>query len=179
MRTKTVPNDYLRMSCGGIGIVLRPSAPIQSLFHRNLEEDRKSPAADSGRAYGRGLGCEGSLGELGLELGDALVGIDGKAGLLLQDHSGHEGVLSVSHDEGHLHLATAGLLRKQLGLRVVGTDERIAGILVQLLGLLKVTLASSIERCKRSVWASPAYATISNPTIEISSLVAILRSFHI
>ena len=42
MRTKTVPNDYLRMSCGGIGIVLRPSAPIQSLFHRNLEEDRKA-----------------------------------------------------------------------------------------------------------------------------------------
>lgn len=85
----------------------------------------------------------------------------------------------MGHDEGHLHLATAGLLRKQLGLRVVGTDERIAGILVQLLGLLKVTLASSIERCSRSVWASPAYATISNPTIEISSLVAILRSFHI
>lgn len=44
-RTKAVPNDYLRMSCGGIGIVLRPSAPIQSPFHRNLEEDRKSPAA--------------------------------------------------------------------------------------------------------------------------------------
>lgn len=44
-RTKTVPNDYLGMSCGGIGIVLRPPAPIQSLFHRNLEEDRKSPVA--------------------------------------------------------------------------------------------------------------------------------------
>lgn len=167
------------MSCGGIGIVLRPPAPIQSPFHRNLEEDRKSSAAGSGRAFGRGLDCADSLGELGLELGDALVSIDGKAGLLLQNHSGHESVLSVSHDEGHLHLATAGLLRKQLGLRVVGTDERIAGILVQLFGLLKVTLASSIERCKRSVWASPAYATISNPTIEISSLVAILRSFHI
>ena len=137
------------MSCGGIGIVLRPSAPIQSLFHRNLEEDRKSPAAGSGRAFGRGLGCEGSLGELGLELGDALVGIDGKAGLLLQDHSGHESVLSVSHDEGHLHLATAGLLRKQLGLRVVGADKCIAGILVQLFGLLKIALASSIERCKQ------------------------------
>lgn len=167
------------MSCGGIGIVLRPPAPIQSPFHRNLEEDRKSPAAGSGRAFGRGLGCEGSLGELGLELGDALVGIDGKAGLLLQDHSGHEGVLSVSHDEGHLHLATAGLLRKQLGLRVVGADKCIAGILVQLFGLLKIALASSIERCKQIGWASPAYATISNPTIEISSLVAILRSFHI
>lgn len=89
---------------------MRPPAPIQSLFHRNLKEDRKSPAAGSGRAFGRGLGCEGSLSELGLELGDALVGIDGKAGLLLQDHSGHESVLSVSHDEGHLHLATAGLL---------------------------------------------------------------------
>lgn len=42
-RTKTVPNDYLRMSCGGIGIVLRPPAPIQSLFHRNLEEEQKKP----------------------------------------------------------------------------------------------------------------------------------------
>ena len=42
---KNVPNDYLGMSCGGIGIVLRPPAPIQSLFHRNLEEDRKSPVA--------------------------------------------------------------------------------------------------------------------------------------
>ena len=51
----------------------------------------------------------------------------------------------MGHDEGHLHLAAAGLLRKQLGLRVVGTDERIAGILVQLLGLLKVTLTGSIE----------------------------------
>ena len=55
----------------------------------------------------------------------------------------------MGHDEGHLHLAAAGLLRKQLGLRVVGTDERIAGILVQLLGLLKITLASSIERCEQ------------------------------
>lgn len=98
------------MSCGGIGIVLRPPAPIQSLFHRNLEEDRKSPAAGSGRAFGRGLGCEGSLGELGLELGDAPVGIDGKASLLLQDHGGHESILSMGHDERHLHLATAGLL---------------------------------------------------------------------
>lgn len=113
------------------------------------EENRKSPAAGSGRAFGRGLGCEGSLGELGLELGNALVGIDGKAGLLLQNHGSHEGILSMGHDEGHLHLAAAGLLRKQLGLRVVGTDECIAGILVQLLGLLKVTLASSIERCKQ------------------------------
>lgn len=39
---KNVPNDYLGMSCGGIGIVLCPPAPIQSLFHRNLEEDRKT-----------------------------------------------------------------------------------------------------------------------------------------
>ncbi len=38
VRTKIVPNDYLEMSCGGIGIVLRPPAPIQSLFRRNLEE---------------------------------------------------------------------------------------------------------------------------------------------
>ena len=52
------------MSCGGIGIVLRPPAPIQSLFHRNLEEDRKSPAADSGRAFSvpndyLGMSCGG------------------------------------------------------------------------------------------------------------------------
>ena len=158
---------------------MRPPAPIQSPFHRNLEEDRKSPAAGSGRAFGRGLGCEGSLGELGLELGDALVGIDRKASLLLQNHSGHEGVLSVSHDEGHLHLATAGLLRKQFGLRVVGTDERIAGILVQLSAFSKSPSRAASSAASRSVWASPAYATISNPTIEISSLVAILRSFHI
>ena len=52
----------------------------------------------------------------------------------------------MSHDEGHLHLAAAGLLRKQLGLRVVGADECIAGILVQLLGLLKITLASASSR---------------------------------
>ena len=56
----------------------------------------------------------------------------------------------MGHDEGHLHLAAAGLLRKQLGLRVVSTDERIAGILVQLLGLLKVTLTGSIE-CSEQV----------------------------
>ena len=73
---KNVPNDYLGMSCG--------------------EENGKSPAAGSGRTFGRGLGCEGSLGELGLERSDALVGVDGKAGLLLQDHSGHEGVMRVS-----------------------------------------------------------------------------------
>jgi len=46
VRTKTVPNDYLRMSCGGIGIVLRPPAPIQSLFHRNLKENRKKPCRE-------------------------------------------------------------------------------------------------------------------------------------
>ena len=45
---KNVPNDYLGMSCGGIGIVLRPPAPIQSLFHRNLEENRKNPAVGQG-----------------------------------------------------------------------------------------------------------------------------------
>ena len=55
----------------------------------------------------------------------------------------------MSHDEGHLHLAAAGLLRKQLGLRVVGADKCIAGILVQLFGLLKIALASSIECCKQ------------------------------
>ena len=128
---------------------MRPPAPIQSLFPRNLEENRKSPATGSGRAFGRGLGCEGSLGELSFECGDALIGIDGKAGLLLQDHGGYESILSMGHDEGHLHLAAAGLLRKQLGLRVVSADKCIAGILVQLLGLLKITLASSIERCKQ------------------------------
>lgn len=42
-RTKAVPNDYHGMSCGGIGIVLCPPAPIQSLFHRNLKENRKKP----------------------------------------------------------------------------------------------------------------------------------------
>ena len=54
MRTKTVPNDYLRMSCGGIGIVLRLPAHIQSLFHRNLEEDRKSPAAGLRQGFWKG-----------------------------------------------------------------------------------------------------------------------------
>ena len=51
----------------------------------------------------------------------------------------------MDHDERHIHLGAARLLRQQLGLCVMRTDESLLGGGVQLLGPIELPPARAIQ----------------------------------